>query len=341
MKDVFVVIPTLNPEENIFLPFMDKLINEFSHVIVVNDGSDNKYDKVFAKLNKKIIVLNHYINMGKGRAMKTAINYILNNYKEVGSIVTADSDGQHTISDIKACAKASIKNPDAYVLGCRNIKGSNVPFKSKYGNVITRFIMKLFIGLSISDTQTGLRAMSKKVATKFLTTKGERYEYETNTLIECKTDSIPIVEVPIETIYINNNSGSHFNPFKDGLSIYKLFFKYIFASISSFLVDVLLFALFIRLLSMPNEAFVATVIARIISSIYNYFVNSKLVFKHMSKKSFGKYVILVIVQMLVSALSVNYLGRVLSINIVLIKVIIDIIIFMVNFVVQREFIFKE
>ena len=52
MKDVFVVIPTLNPEEKIFLPFMDKLINEFSHVIVVNDGSDNKYDKVFAKLNK-------------------------------------------------------------------------------------------------------------------------------------------------------------------------------------------------------------------------------------------------------------------------------------------------
>ncbi len=341
MKNVFVVIPTLNPEEEIFLPFMEKLAKEFSHVIVVNDGSSEKYQSIFAKLDKKIVVLNHYINMGKGRAMKTAINHILNNYKEVASIVTADSDGQHTIKDIKACAEASIKNPKAYVLGCRNISGSNVPFKSKYGNVITRFIMKLFIGLSISDTQTGLRAMSKQVATKFLTTKGERYEYETNTLIECKTDSIPIVEVPIETIYINNNAASHFNPFKDGLSIYKLFFKYIFASISSFLVDILLFALFIKIFKMANVAFIATVLARIISSIYNYFVNSKLVFKHLSRKSFIKYVILVIVQMLVSAFTVNYLGSISGINIVLIKIIIDIIIFMVNFVIQRELIFKD
>ena len=149
MKNVFVVIPTLSPDEKVFLPFMSKLVNEFPNVIVVNDGSSKKYNKVFDKLDKRCILLNHYVNLGKGRALKTAINYILNNYDKVDAIVTADSDGQHRVEDIKACAEASINNPNAYVLGCRNIKGSNVPFKSKYGNLITRNVMKLFVGISI------------------------------------------------------------------------------------------------------------------------------------------------------------------------------------------------
>ena len=109
-----------------------------------------------------------------------------------------------------------------------------------------------------------------------------------NTLIECKNSNIPIVEVNIETVYINNNAGTHFNPFKDGLSIYKLFIKYILAALSSFGLDLLLFAIFYRVLNSANSAFIATVIARVISSLYNFFVNSKLVFKQLSKTSFIK-----------------------------------------------------
>ena len=341
MKNVFVVIPTLDPDEKVFIPFIDKLSKSFSNIIIVDDGSKKELKKVFNKLSSKCIVLKHYINMGKGRALKTATNYILNNYDKVDAIVTADSDGQHEISDIKACAKKSIENPEAYILGCRNIKGRNVPFKSKYGNLITRNVMKIFVGLNISDTQTGLRAMSGMVASKLLTTSGERFEYETNTLIECKNSSIPIIEVPIETIYINDNSGSHFNPIKDSISIYKLFFKYILASLSSFIIDIILFTCFYNILKQPNSALIATILARILSSIYNFVINSKLVFKKLNRTSFIKYVLLVIFQMLVSAFSVNYISKIININIVVLKVIIDIIIFMVNFAIQREFIFKE
>ena len=67
--------------------------------------------------------------------------------------------------------------------------------------------------------------MSPEVAKKFLATTGERFEYETNTLIECKEQEIPIVEETIETIYIDNNSESHFNPIKDSIRIYKLMLK--------------------------------------------------------------------------------------------------------------------
>ena len=340
MKNVFVVIPTLNPDKKVFIPFMNKLTKEFNNVIVVDDGCDKKYESVFKELDKSIIVLKHYINRGKGVAIKTAINYILNNYSNVEAIVTADSDGQHLIKDIKNIANVCISNPDYYILGCRNFKEKQVPKKSMFGNIITRKVMSFFIGLNISDTQTGLRAMSKTVATKLLTVKGDRYEYETNTLIECKNMDIPIKEEKIETVYLNNNVGSHFNPIKDSISIYKIFIKYILSAISSFGIDLLLFVLFCSFLRISNEVFYATILARIISSIYNYLINAKVVFKKMSKVSFIKYIILVIVQMLISAFVVNYLDNNTYINTLLIKIVVDLVIFMVNFIVQREFIFK-
>ena len=80
-----------------------------------------------------------------------------------------------------------------------------------------------------------------------LTVKGDRFEYETNMLIETMNKKIPIIEVPIETIYLeNSNSESHFNPVKDSFEIYKLFFKFILAGLSSFILDYLLFYICVR-----------------------------------------------------------------------------------------------
>jgi glycosyltransferase involved in cell wall biosynthesis len=342
-KNVFIIVPALAPERETLDPLVDSLLQDFGHVILVDDGSSEEYRPVFEDQAKKgAVVLRHYINMGKGRAMKDAVNYILSNYDEIDSIVTADSDGQHSAEDIARCARASMEHPDAYVLGARDFGDASVPFKSRYGNVITRNVFRLFVGLTLTDTQTGLRAMSKGVAVKLLASKGERYEYETNTLIDCKQQDIPIVEVKIATIYRNENKGSHFHPFRDGLSIYKLFFKYIFASGSSFVVDILLFSLFLGFFNgMANKAFTATVCARILSSLYNFAVNSKLVFRKMNRASLIKYFILVVIQMLVSAFAVNELLNWLGGNAVLLKILVDVIIFFVNFVIQREFIFKN
>ena len=284
-KDVVVVIPTLNPNEKIMSDFMNKLTKSFKNIIIVNDGSRDSYSKYFKDYEKQgIVVLRHHINYGKGRALKTALNYILNEYKDIKAIVTADSDGQHSPEDIEKVANATKKHPEAYVLGSRNFKQDNVPFKSRYGNIITRNVFKIFIGLNITDTQTGLRGMSPEVAKKFLATSGERFEYETNTLIECKEKDIPIIEETIKTIYIDNNSESHFNPFKDSARIYKLFIKYIFSAISSFILDILLFALFMHILpdDISKKIIVSTICARVISSLYNYLVNAKVVFKKVS-----------------------------------------------------------
>lgn len=348
MDDIIVIIPAFNPDEKLMLNFVNNLSQEFKNIIIINDGSNRTHNNFFNELDMKPFVqlLTHYTNLGKGQALKTAINYALVTFPNCKGIVTADCDGQHSIKDIKACANAILKNQNKLILGVRNFNQDNVPPRSRFGNKLTRTVFKLFIGLSITDTQTGLRGMSKDVACTFLETKGSRYEYETNMLIDCKLKEIPIVEVPIETIYINSNSGSHFNPLKDSISIYKIFTKYILAAISSFIVDIALFALFLNIFNLtvhvPNEILISTVLARIFSSIYNFFINAKLVFKKMNNKSLLKYIILVIVQMFVSGCSVSYFSSIFtSISTTIIKILVDSIIFVINFFVQREWIFKK
>lgn len=344
IKDAVILIPCYNPDEKIMSEFIKELSKSFKNIVFVNDGCSEIHDDYFKELEKKYPVLRHYKNYGKGRGIKNGLNYILNNYPDCKAIVTADCDGQHSVEDITKCYKATLKNQKALILGTRDFNDPNVPFKSRYGNKITRNVFKVFVGLSITDTQTGLRAMSLSIAEKMLTISGERYEYETNVLIACKNEDIPIIEVPISTIYVEDNRTSHFNPIKDSIMIYKLFIKYIIVALSSFLVDIVLFSLFLAFynkVEMIYSIVVATITARILSSLYNYLINAKLVFKKMNKTSIIKYFILVFIQMWVSAFAVSFISKHLPINPVAVKIIIDSIIFVINFIIQREFIFNK
>lgn len=342
MKNIFIVVPTLDPEEDIMSKFITELQSEFENILVINDGSKDTHDKFFKSLEKKgIKIIRHYRNFGKGRALKNAFNYLLNEYKDIEGVITCDCDGQHSVKDIKKCAKSLLKNKNKLILGVRNFDKENVPNKSKFGNKITRNIFKIFIGLTISDTQTGLRGLSKELMNKFLDLSGERYEYETNMLIACKNENIDIEEVEIETIYLNSNANSHFNPLRDSIMIYKLFMKYFLVSFSSFILDIILFTCIFNILDINSKVLAATILARVVSSIYNYIVNSNLIFKDMNLKSLAKYYLIAIVVMLFSGCFVTYLYNLLNINIIIVKILVDTILGCINLLVQREFVFNE
>lgn len=123
--------------------------------------------------------------------------------------------------------------------------------------------------------------------------------------------------------------------------------KYIFSAGSSFVLDVGLFTLFHFLFIKSTDSlkettiiFISTITARVISSIYNYFINSRVVFKNKGIRKVIGYFLLVIIQMLVSASLVSLVKHLISTNTTLIKIVIDIIIFVVNYIVQKEVIFK-
>ena len=227
---VSVIIPSLNPD-NKLIQVVDALVAKgFDDIILVNDGSDKAHMQPFLQLKeyRQCTVLTHEINRGKGRGLKTAFDYCIANRPDIDGVVTVDGDNQHKAEDILNCCNKMIECKDKVILGVRDFSGDDVPPKSKFGNNMTSFVFKFVCGLNISDTQTGLRAIPLKFLPLFSQIKGERFEYETNMLLELKNSNIDFKQVPIETVYIEENASTHFNPIKDSLKIYGVIFKYIF-----------------------------------------------------------------------------------------------------------------
>lgn len=353
MKEIPIVIPAYEPDDRLINLCKNLNDAKLENIIVINDGSGKKYDYIYDKIEKEYNckILKHKVNLGKGRGLKNAFNYILTNYENVIGCVTADSDGQHSVEDIKKMIIELKDNPNDLILGCRNFNDKNVPWKSKLGNKSTKVALNLFCGVSVSDTQTGLRGIPAKMMEELLDIEGERFEFETNMLIECK-DKYNIKEVKIKTIYDSKkNHTTHFNPIVDSIKIYKnilkVFLKYIFSSLSSFIIDILLFNYFcfiIKNINVDMYIAISTVIARVISSLYNYLVNHKVVFKCNDNKTKTalKYFALVITQMLISAVFVQKIFIIfVNVNATLIKIIVDTILFLFSFIIQRKIIFKN
>ena len=209
-----VVIPVFNPE-----PGLDSLCRyaaeRFSAVIVVDDGSVERTDD-FATLSKEVTLLRHPENRGKGRAMKTALAWLGENRPEVRGAVFADGDGQHRVGDIVAVAERSLA-ADRVVFGVRDFSAKAVPFRSWWGNRWTAVEVFLLFGFRLADTQTGLRAVPRRLFGALLGLGGERFEYEAGWFGCLKRLGEPILEMPIETIYRDSNRASHFRPWKDTL----------------------------------------------------------------------------------------------------------------------------
>lgn len=357
-----IIIPTLNPNEKL-IEYIEDLLKYFQNIILVNDGSSKESADIFCKIQKtsldvsgknQIVILNHAVNLGKGRALKTAINYYLTHINDTFSgcegVITVDSDGQHTVKDVKKISEALDQKNNVVVLGYRNfLKGSKVPIKSSFGNITTRFVFRLLFGKDVIDTQTGLRGFTNDILPKLLDLYGERFEYETNVLIECVNCNVDFIQIGIDTIYEDGNKGTHFKPIVDSFKIYRLIFgsfiKYIFASLSSFVIDCSLFWLFGLMLGNTNrkDILLCTIFARIISSVYNYMVNKKIVFKCKTnqKRTFVLYFLLVVCNVLISGYGVGALYTHLGGNVVFIKICVDTIIFILNYVIQQRVIFKN
>jgi len=144
-------------------------------------------------------------------------------------------------------------------------------------------------------------------------------------------------EIEIETIYIDNNSGSHYNVLKDSLRIGAKIFLYVLSSMLSYLFEYLTFAL---LISLGLRDLSSNIIARSASSLLNYALNRKMVFRNAKGKyTLVKYFLLVLFVMLASSYVIDALSHIYVSYIA--KPLVDIVFFFFNFIMQRDFVFKE
>ncbi len=309
LSKISVVLPSLDPDEKLVAVIDGLLEYGFTDIILVNDGSKPEnlhYFEDAAAQHPEIHLLHHPVNRGKGAALKTAFAWFLENRPDAVGVVTVDGDNQHHPEDTRSCA-LRMQETGKLVLGVRDFDQPQVPPRSRVGNKITSGVFKVFVGMTISDTQTGLRAIPTGDIKTLITIYGDRFEYETNMLLAMKNYGISFEEVKIRTVYIEENKSSHFHAIKDSWRIYKLilkhFFRYTISSVVSALVDNGLFALLSGLLHSILTGFpltaVCTVSARIASSLLNFYMNHKLVFesKVSVKKAMLRYYMLAIPQM--------------------------------------------
>lgn len=221
MSAIIILIPAYKPDERL-LSLIEQLENlALTRIIVVDDGSGSRYTPIFVHAEEMgCSVIRHDTNRGKGAALRTGISAAIDQYGRDISIVTADADGQHLPADIVRVVEAMEEDPQALVLGVRNFDKRNVPLRSYIGNRFTAAFFKFSTGVRCADTQTGLRGIPTSLLPLAVATEGNRYDYEMN-FLTAAVKKAPLLPVSIETVYDDNNGGSHFRPVKDSFLIYK------------------------------------------------------------------------------------------------------------------------
>ena len=342
---IVILIPAYEPDEQLLKTVKGLLSEGLGPIVVVNDGSSPSSKSCFDDLDALgVSVCHHSRNIGKGAAIKTGIRYITEHFDGCRGVVTADADGQHSIKDICRVAQQTGMVKNTLILGVRDFSHKTVPWNSYAGNRITSLIFRAITHISCPDTQTGLRGIPSELFSMALAAEGDRYEYEMNFLLDVAEHKCGIDTVPIRTIYIDDNKSSHFRIVRDSFLIYRRPITFLLWSVSSSLVDLAAFYFFIHFLFQDDRAFLfyASVLARIISGCVNFILNKKLTFRSKGNtlKESGRYLCLFLAVMLVSSTALALLGR-LPIPALPLKIVVDTLLFIVNYLVQRKWVFRK
>lgn len=312
--NVKIIIPSYNPNEKLINLVNDLIKNSLDNILIVDDGSFEENKKIYKKLPKIVDIIYHDNNKGKGAALKTGIKTI----DKEDAFITVDADGQHKVEDVIKIKK-ELKKSDI-VIGKRNFKNKNVPFKSRLGNNFSSFAFRFITGKYCPDTQSGLRGINSKYKELCINVPGNRFEYEMNLLIDLVNNGNNISYIDIATIYENNNKNTNFRAIKDSLLIYKNQLNFIGKCIIKVLVSFILFFATYKLfkkigISKINRIFLSTIISYI---------------PYLNKKTFENPSLnmsIYIIQMLFSFLIV-YKFRNL-INLFAFKIIVDVVLFLI------------
>lgn len=360
MLKTTIIIPSYNPDVKLSMLVDELIMSGFSDIIIVDDGSDfgiKNVESAFDYVKKKAecTVLHHPTNLGKGMALKTGFKFCVHNRAKDTLIVTTDDDGHYSVSSMKACVELyeeKFMDESPVLIASRDFKAGTYSTKRRVFNKIAGMAMTYLCGVDVSDVQTGLRLIPAKYLRKLLDIEGERFDYEVNMLVELKYNNIKTVEniIPMERETILKYAD--YNPIWDICRLIAVMLKYAVSSLAATALDVVVFYLIIlmmddTLLDIDKSAgmLLATFVARVISSTFNCIVNKRTVFKsdEPMKRVIVKFYIFSLFRAAISygmVLGASYvLGSYADTATVIVKLIVDLILFFAGYGIQKKFIF--
>ena len=214
-NDIWCVVPVFNNKDTVKSVVLE-CSKYLSNIVVIDDGStDININSLF--FDTKIVVLNHKKNLGKGKAILTAVEYIKQNNGLW--VITIDADAQHFPSDIEKFLLA-IEDTNTIIIGSRNFSFENIPKRSCFGRKFSNFWIKLETGIDIDDTQSGFRLYPVTLFSN-IQLKGKKYDFEVEVLVKAIWYGVKVKVIPIKVFYPEKreNRISHFRPFLDNARI--------------------------------------------------------------------------------------------------------------------------
>lgn len=195
---IFIIIPAKDEERFIGKVVEATLNLGFHNIVVINDNSSDNTKKIVKSISEDIVVLDHIINMGVGAATKTGIDYALNNGAEY--IATMDADHQHNPEDLIPLMNCIENEKVDLVIGSRFMKKNSIPVSRILFNIVGNIINFFVTGLVISDSQSGMKIMSKRFAENLSITYNG-YEFCIEIIKNAKINKSDVFEYPIDVTY--------------------------------------------------------------------------------------------------------------------------------------------
>jgi glycosyltransferase involved in cell wall biosynthesis len=338
---IAVIVPALRPSRSL-VQLVERLAGmRFEYIVLIDDGSGAAYRGVFSACAKfpGVEVLRHAENLGKGAALKTGIRHVLSGRPDVQGVVTADADGQHEPGDIARVAGRLAELPGHLVLGSRQF-GLQAPWRSRIGNVVTRWLVRWLVGHNLKDTQTGLRAIPRSLLPRLLEIGSSGYEFELDMLIAARHHGCAIEEVDIRTVYEPGNPSSHFNPLLDSMRVWFVLLRFTLLSLATAVLDNLIF---LAAFGATGSIAKSQVIGRAGAVLFNYSAARRAVFlsRERHRALMPRYLLLVIASGLASYALILLLRSWYAWPVAVAKMTAESVLFMANFAVQREFVFRR
>ena len=188
----------------------------FLPVIVVDDGSNDATATVLAQ-TAGITVVTLASNQGKAAAIQAGFARAL----ELGftHAITLDADGQHPTAALPEFIGACQRQPEAFIIGVRDLKKEGAPWSRRFSNGLSTFWFRVETGLRLTDTQCGFRVYPLATARQ-LRVKSRRYAWELEVMVQAAWAGAPLIARPVASDYHAPTSRlSHFRPGRDTVEI--------------------------------------------------------------------------------------------------------------------------
>ena len=204
-----VIIPTYNNDKTL-VDVIDRVGKHTGNIIVVNDGSTDQTSQILSGYQSKIEIVTHAKNKGKGCALKNGFKKALDlGYEHA---ITIDSDGQHFPEDLPLLITRLWEEPNAIIIGARNMAQEDVPEGSSFGNRFSNFWFLVETGIRLPDTQSGYRVYPIKLLSEFHF-YSNKFEYEIEVPVRAAWSGISVISEPVQVKYCQGEERvTHFRP---------------------------------------------------------------------------------------------------------------------------------